>query len=195
MNSPVAEEHARAASVMVLRPDRTKQVGAWAFTAFGVIFGLSAVAGGDLLAEILMGLFGLLCVLSGPGAAITRLTCDPSGLRYRTLWRTTRVSASDVTAVTTRSVPGYGRKRIRIDIERQSGDALKLTALQRQETPTNLLKSEADADAIRHALGEPTGALLSNSGQTPALGLLGILCCRRMSGERLFGLARSEGPF
>ena len=125
------------------------------FTAFGLIFGLSALAAHDVAAQVLMVLFGLLCALCGPASEIVRLTCDRSGLRYRTLWTTVEVPASQVTGVTVRSVPGYGKPGVRIDVDREAAVPLKLATLQRLDNPKNRVKSDGDAEAIRRALGLP----------------------------------------
>jgi hypothetical protein len=141
-------------SSLVMKPSAGMRGFAWALAAFGAIFGLSGTAATvhSLVLAIWMGLFGLLMMLLAINGAVAKLTCDPAGLCWRTL-RTVRVPASEITTVGVQTVPGFGYRRVRIDVHRQSGRRVKLTQLQRPNTPANLAKSEADAEAMRRVLG------------------------------------------
>lgn len=150
---------------LVLRPGYGSRITLWILAAFGLVFGLSALAATDPVQQTLMALFGLLCVVIGANGGIARVTCDERGLYCRRLVPV-RVPSSEVVSVTVRSVAGYGYRRIRIDIDRRFGAPLRLTSLQRADTPRNLVKSEADADAIRRTLAIPHPAAVKTSRTT-----------------------------
>jgi len=102
--------------MVVLRPGRGARITGCGLAAFGVIFGLSALAAKALALQMFMGLYGLFFMLVGISIIIARLTCDSTGLSYRTL-RTVRVAGADVTTVTVHSIAGYAYRRLRIDIQ------------------------------------------------------------------------------
>jgi hypothetical protein len=139
-------------ATLVMKPSTGFRTLGWALVAFGAIFGLSGTAAGNLPTAIVMGLFGFLFLLGGVAQATARVDCNSAELRYRTL-RIVRVSASEVAAVTVKTVPGAGYRRVRIDVHRRTGRTVKLNWLQRPSTSANLAKAEADAEAIRRELG------------------------------------------
>jgi hypothetical protein len=119
---------------------------------FGALFALCGLAA-NLVVGIFMAIYGIGFVALGLDIAVARVTCDRTGLDYRKLFRSRRVLANEVTAVTVKSVPGGGYRRVRINIECHRQRPVKLVRLQRRDTPHNFVQSEADAQAIRQALG------------------------------------------
>ncbi len=128
---------------------------------FAVVFlGLAAifVVGGlgkerkDLLWIAPAVLLSLLCV----AVATSRVICDPSGIRYR-LFRTVRVPAAEVTAITVESKlsQSSGRRNVTIVVERTTGKPIRLVGTAMRDKPQNHSTLEASADAMRATLGLP----------------------------------------
>jgi hypothetical protein len=141
------------------------QAGPWIFAA--VFLGLAAIfVGGSLGSEpkdlpwIPVALFlSLSCV----AVATSRVTCDATGIRYR-LFRTTRVPAPEVMAITVESrVSSSGRKNVLLVVERASGKPIRLVGTTMRDNPQNRAAVEANADAMRSALGLP-----GSGGSTPS---------------------------
>jgi hypothetical protein len=137
---------------LTLRPRSSSRAAGCAFVVFGAIFGPSGLTTNHTLIAVFTGLYGLFIALIGVSIVIARLECDRTGLTYRGL-RTVRFSASDVSSVSVKSIAGYAYRRLRIDVNRKNGRPLKLTRFQRGDNAKNRATAEADADAIRQALG------------------------------------------
>ena len=97
-------------------------------------------------------LLAFVCV----AVATSRVTCDASGIRYR-LFRTVRVPAAEVRAITVKSQlsHGSGRRSVLVVVERKTGKPIRLVATAMWDKPQNRATVEANADAMRAALGLP----------------------------------------
>jgi hypothetical protein len=86
--------------------------------------------------------------------ATSRVTCDANGIRYR-LFRTVRVPVAEVRAITVQLSQGSGRRSVLVVVERHTGKPIRLVATAMWDKPQNRAKVEANADAMRAALGLP----------------------------------------
>jgi hypothetical protein len=134
------------------------QRGAWLFAV--VFMGPTAifVVGGvgkhpnDLLWIAPAVLLSLLCI----AVATSRVTCDANGIRSR-LFRTVRVAAAEVTAITVESQlsQSSGRRNVFLVVERTTGKPIRLMGTAMRDKPQNRATLEANADAMRAVLGLP----------------------------------------
>lgn len=140
---------------LIFRPALGWRICCWCIAMFGALFGLSALAGNDLGGEIAMGAAGLVFALVGIATATARAKCTRHGLTIRSL-RSRFVPSTEVTSVDVSDTDfGYGQ-RVRIVIRRRGGRSLKPSALTRYDTKRNRERANADAEAIRCALGLTT---------------------------------------
>ena len=140
----------------MLRPLRTTRVVGWAFAVCGVVFGFSATAAdGDLGGAVMMVLTGVLWVAMGLSVASARVTVTRGRLAYRYGLRSKVIPAADITAVDVGPGSGAVYPRLAVRVERRTGRAVRLLALQTPATARSRRLLADQVTAIRAALGTP----------------------------------------
>jgi hypothetical protein len=139
---------------LVLRPTRTSRVVGWALVGCGVAFAFSATAAdGDVAGAILMVVTAALYAGLGVSMATARVTVTPDGLVYRYGLRIRTIPATDIASIDIGPGSGVGYPRLTLRVERRTGRAVRLIALQRPATARSRSLLADRLTAIRTALG------------------------------------------
>lgn len=141
-----------SSTALTIRPLRRWRATGWAFLAFGLLFGLAGIGGGDVGVTVSMLAFGLLMAAMGLSGATAAVHVDSDLLLYRNGWAR-RIDADDVAGV--RLSPGSGGyyNRVAIFVDRRRGGPVRLTALQLPDTAAGRERLAVHAADMERVLG------------------------------------------